>query len=222
MFTGLIATTGTVHTLTRTATDWHMAVASSLNLDRVALGASIAVNGVCLTVTAKSSNRFQVDLSAETVARTTLARMSVGATVNLEQAMVLGDRLDGHWVQGHVDGIGTVEQVISQGRSINIWIQVAAVVGRYLIAKGSIAVDGVSLTINDLDDHAEMTRFSVRIIPHTQQRTTLSTLTAGQLVNVETDLLGRYVERLLSHRAPCRVSPTTIDRNYLLEQGIIR
>ncbi|MBF0123805.1 MAG: riboflavin synthase [Magnetococcales bacterium] len=221
MFTGLIAATGTIYALHKTAADWQLTVSSTLDLGQLRLGDSIAVNGVCLTVTAKTAGHFTADLSSETVSATTFAQATVGDPVNLERAMAVGDRLDGHIVQGHVDAVGVVEQVISHGRSWEVWIRIPAAVGRYVIPKGSIAVDGVSLTVNRLEDKSETTLFAIRLIPHTQQRTTLAMLRAGRLVNIETDLLGRYVERLLRGRVSCDTSSTTIDSNYLIKHGII-
>ncbi|MEO5354612.1 MAG: riboflavin synthase [Magnetococcus sp. XQGC-1] len=197
MFTGLIEAVGTLHAVENQGEARLWRVRSPFVMEEVALGDSIAVNGVCLTVTEKERDLFVVHLSAETVQHTTFARYKPGATLNLERALRVGGRLDGHLVQGHVDGVGRVERLLPRGRSLEVWFAVSGALGRYVVAKGSIAVDGVSLTVNAVADSAGTTRFSVNIIPHTQHKTTLASLVVNREVNVETDILGRYVERLL-------------------------
>lgn len=216
MFTGLIEETGKVRGIRRTGRDWLVSVSCGFDLAGVRLGDSIAINGACLTVVALEGNAFTVMVSEETMARTTFAALAVGQSVNLERALLVGGRLDGHLVQGHVDALGVVESAGPRGRSVEIWIRVPAETGRYIVPKGSIALDGVSLTVNQVEDAGGQTRFSVNIIPHTQNRTTLAALTPGGQVNVETDILGRYVERLLKGVARAGGG---IDEAYLRERG---
>jgi riboflavin synthase len=160
-------------------------------LDDVKIGDSIAVQGVCLTVVALDRNAFDADVSRATLAVT--HGIASGAEVNLERALRLGDRVDGHLVSGHVDGVGTVAAVDELGASARVLIEVPAALARYIAAKGSIAVDGVSLTVNAIEGR----RFEVNVIPHTRAVTTFGRLAAGGRVNLEVDMLARYVERML-------------------------
>ncbi|MEO5369297.1 MAG: riboflavin synthase [Magnetococcus sp. DMHC-1] len=226
MFTGLIENVGIIRELQKSSQDWRIAIQCGLNLDQVREGDSIAVNGACLTVVARSGETFTVEASAETVARTTFQDLTPGSRVNLEQAMSLGSRLHGHLVQGHVDAVGRVVEKNVRGRSVEIWFRVPTATGRYIVAKGSVAVDGVSLTVNAVQDAREETRFSVNIIPHTRTKTTLDGLSAGSRVNVESDLIGRYVERLLAveEKHPATRDQKTasgcMDAAWLKERGI--
>lgn len=225
MFTGLIETLGNVYAVENQGQERLLRIRCGFDINSVTLGDSIAVNGVCLTVTekevaSKQTGAFAVHVSAETVHRTTFAKLRVGATVNLERALAYGGRLNGHFLQGHVDGIGQVEYLTPRGHSVQIGFRVPGTMGRYIIEKGSIAVDGVSLTVNTVTDVGEITRFSVNIIPHTQKETTLANLIKGREVNIETDLLSRTVERLLQknmERNKCH--ERGIDENYLREKG---
>jgi len=198
MFTGIVATVGTVAALETIDQAMRMRIdAGTLDLTDVALGDSIAVSGACLTVVELDGNGFAADVSSETLARTTLGRRRVGDGVNLEKALRLADRLGGHLVSGHVDGIGRVARCEQQGDYLRFVIEVPALLSRYLAYKGSVCVDGVSLTINaaGADD------FEILTIPHTLERTTLGALTVGSTVNIEVDLIARYLERLMT-RAP--------------------
>ena len=177
MFTGIIETTGTLR-----ACDTHGA-----------LGDSIAVNGVCLTATALGADWFSADVSAETLRLTTLGDLSPGAAVNLERALTLATPLGGHLVSGHVDGVGELIDRIPEARSERLTIAAPRALMRYIAAKGSITVDGISLTVNGVDGDT----FHVNIVPHTQARTTLADLRPGARVNLEVDLIARYLERLL-------------------------
>lgn len=219
MFTGLIENTGTLTALVRSGSDWLLSIRAPLDLSRVNLGDSIAINGVCLTVVAKSQDDFTVQVSQETRQRTTFAALQSGATVNLEQALALGNRLDGHLVQGHVDAVARVESITPRGRSLEIWFRVSGEAGRYIVAKGSIAVDGVSLTVNQVRDEGTLTFFAVNIIPHTRNKTTLTHLGPGRQVNVETDVIGRYVERLLRATPAC--SAGGLDQDKLRAAGFL-
>ncbi|MBF0285682.1 MAG: riboflavin synthase [Magnetococcales bacterium] len=206
MFTGLVEEVGSVQSLTREGREGRLTVRCGFSLESVKLGDSIAINGACLTVVRKSESAFTVQASEETLGRTTLGNLRPGAPVNLERALQVGARLDGHIVQGHVDAVAQVENLAPRGRGVEIWFRVPRDAGRYIVPKGSVALDGVSLTVNQARDEGESTHFSVLLIPHTQQRTTLAGLAPGGEVNLETDILGRYVERLL-RRAPCAVAP---------------
>lgn len=224
MFTGLIETLGNLYAIENQGPERLLRIRCTLDMHSLSLGDSIAVNGVCLTITekevlSKQVGMFAAQVSAETLRRTTASQWSVGALVNLERALAYGGRLNGHLVQGHIDGIGRVERIIPQGGSLEIGVRVPTALGRYIMEKGSIAVDGVSLTVNTVEDGGAMTRFSINIIPHTQKKTTLATLVTGRDVNIETDLLGRTVERLLKHTERNSCPARGIDEAYLQEKG---
>lgn len=194
MFTGLIEEVGTVRRLEKQGMAGRITVATKLPLESITLGDSVAVNGACLTVVAKSGNELTFDASPETLARTTLGSLGIGTAVNLERALRLGDRLGGHIVTGHVDFIATVSERNDIAGNRVFAFRIPDVFSRYLVAKGSVTIDGISLTVNTVSD----TGFSVNIIPHTGSMTTLSGINPGAQVNIETDILGKYVERLLS------------------------
>ena len=197
MFTGLIQGVGTLIARDALYGDARLRVAiGTLPLDDVRLGESIAVNGVCLTVAAFDADSFQVDASTETLALTTLGGLPTGRTLNLERAMRPSDRLGGHLVSGHVDGIGTVCAVRGDARAQRWRIEADKPLLRYIAHKGSICVDGVSLTVNAVDDGG----FEVALIPHTVLHTALAQTGVGDAVNLEVDLVARYVERLLATR----------------------
>jgi riboflavin synthase len=170
--------------------------AAEVPLGPLAVGGSVAVNGVCLTATEVAGARFSVDVSAETLRVTTFGALGSGARVNLEAPLRLGDPLDGHLVQGHVDGVGTLVKIEPAGRSTLLSFEVPASLARYVVHKGSIAVDGVSLTVNAVTGN----RFDVNVIPHTQAVTVIGDYVLGQAVNLEVDQIARYVERII--RAP--------------------
>jgi len=195
MFTGIIEATGTVARMQARGDAMRLRIDAGLfALSDVALGDSIAVSGPCLTVVEVSAATFEVDVSAETLARTTLGRKRPGDDVNLEKALRLSDRLGGHLVSGHIDGIGTVTRRESRDDYVRFVTQVLPEVAAYIAFKGSIGMDGVSLTVNDTGDAC----FEVLIIPHTLERTTLGSLGESDLVNIEVDLIARYVERFVS------------------------
>jgi len=192
MFTGIIAAIGTVATVQPTAGGVRLRIeAGGLPLADVAVGDSISVNGVCLTAIALAGGAFDADVSRETLACT--AGFAAGARVNLEKALRLADRFGGHLVSGHVDGIGAVSRCEAAGDNRLLRIAPPAAVARYVARKGSVAVNGVSLTVNDVSE----TDFSVNLIPHTLAATNLGELQAGDRVNLEADLIARHVERLL-------------------------
>lgn len=219
MFTGLIEAVGTLQAVENQGGERLLRIRSDLSMALVALGDSIAVSGACLTVTAKGEDFFAAQVSAETLQRTTLGQLKSGAPVNLERALAYGGRLNGHLVQGHVDAIARVDRLVQRGGSLEVWFSLPHTVGRYLVSKGSIAIDGVSLTLNAVVDAGDITRFSVNIIPHTQQKTTLTLLTVQREVNIETDLLGRYVERLLGPGTNRCQPGRGLDEAYLRERG---
>lgn len=194
MFTGLIEDVGTVRRLERQGMAGRITVATKLPLESIALGDSVAVNGACLTVVAKSGNELTFDASPETLTRTTLGTLGIGTSVNLERALCLGDRLGGHIVTGHVDFIATVSERNDIAGNRIFTFRIPDAFSRYLVAKGSVTIDGISLTVNTVSDNG----FSVNIIPHTGLMTTLSGINPGAQVNIETDILGKYIERLLS------------------------
>lgn len=204
MFTGIVTALGTIREARNTG-DLHAVIASPFDPAGIAIGASIACSGTCLTVVAKGGTAgdswFAVDISGETVARTVPGRWTVGATLNLEPALKLGDELGGHIVTGHVDGVGTVVGVCPEGESLRIGISAPKELAPYLAPKGSITVDGVSLTVNDVADQPDGScHFALNIIPHTAEVTTLGRLAAGHAVNLEIDVLARYLQRMQSLR----------------------
>jgi len=194
LFTGIVQEMGRVIERGTRGGDLHLGIAfQELDEARVRVGDSICVQGCCLTVTSRSGRSFSADLSRETLALTTLGGFAVGAAVNLEPALRAGDVLGGHLVSGHVDGIARVTSVESDARSRRLTFEVPPALMRYLARKGSVTVDGVSLTVNEVAGGS----FGVNIIPHTQAVTTLGALTAGAQVNLEVDQLARYLERLM-------------------------
>ena len=201
MFTGIITDIGTVRS-TEQRGDLRLMVGCGYDMAGVDLGASIACSGVCLTVVDKGEDWFAVDVSGETLSRTSPGLWQEGARLNLERALRVGDELGGHIVTGHVDGLGEVIGVCPEGASVRIGIRVPPLLGPALAAKGSITLDGVSLTVNDVRDADDGTHFSVNIIPHTGQQTTLGDIAPGRQLNVEVDVLARYLERMLAARRP--------------------
>jgi riboflavin synthase len=193
MFTGIIQAVGRIAARENRGSDARIAIeVGALDLGDVAIGDSIAVGGVCLTAVELSATHFSVDVSAETLTRTTLGTLGVGAPVNLEKALRLADRLGGHLVSGHVDGIGRVVAVQGDAASQRWTFEVPHALARYIAVKGSICVDGTSLTVNEVDGD----RFGVTLIPHTLAATTFGGRKPGDAVNLEVDLVARYVERL--------------------------
>lgn len=191
MFTGIIADVGRVASVVRHG-DTRLTIETGFDTASIALGASIACNGVCLTVVERAPGWFAVDASAETLARTTLEGWREGTQVNLERSMRLGDEIGGHLVYGHVDGVATVEERRPEGDSLRFTIAVPEELARFIAPKGSVALDGVSLTVNEVGG----ARFGVNIIPHTQACTTFGTMMPGHRANLEVDMLARYVARL--------------------------
>lgn len=194
MFTGLIADIGEIKSIRQSGENWEVTVVTSFDIDDIDLGESIAVDGACLTVTKTGRKSFSVDASPETLRRTTLGERREGDAVHLERALRMGDRLGGHLVLGHVDGVG---ELVARKREKNAWLldfRAPQQVAQYLIDKGSITIDGVSLTVNTIDAD----RFGVAIIPHTSDKTNLIDYKVGRKVNLEADVLGKYVKRFIS------------------------
>ena len=199
MFTGIITDVGTVRSAEQRG-DLRLAINTTYDPATIDLGASIACSGVCLTVVDKGDGWFAVDVSSETQSRTAPATWVQGARLNLERAIRLGDELGGHIVTGHVDAVGTVTAAEVEGDSVRLEIEVPDPLGPMIAPKGSIALDGVSLTVNTVDDRGPMTRFTVNIIPHTAEQTNLQGLEAGRQLNVEIDVLARYLARMTQTR----------------------
>jgi riboflavin synthase len=193
MFTGIILAKGRVTSLAERDGDLELGVdAAGLDMARIAIGDSVCVQGVCLTVTRKQDTCFSADVSRETMAKTTLGKLQVGSNVNLEPSLRAGDPLGGHMVSGHVDAVGNLKRIDPDARSWRLEFELPAALSRFVAAKGSICLNGVSLTVNKV----EGARFDVNIIPHTQAVTTLGELRIGDGVNVEIDVVARYLDRL--------------------------
>lgn len=195
MFTGIIEATGKLAAVVQRGNDISVTIESAeLDFSDVKLGDSIACNGVCLTVTHLAPHSFNADISSETLAHTLFGHYKTGQQINLEKAMLPTTRMGGHIVSGHVDGVSQVIKIEQSGRASNIWLSLPATLARYVAAKGSITVDGISLTVNELNHDA----FRLTIVPHTAAHTTIAALKAGSKVHLEVDLIARYLERLLS------------------------
>ena len=199
MFTGIVTDVGQV-LASEAKGDLRLRIGCGYDMETVALGASIACSGVCLTVVDKGADWFAVDVSAETRARTAPGLWEKGARLNLERALKIGDELGGHIVTGHVDGIGAVVSVEPAGDSQAVTIAAGPDIARYIAGKGSVCIDGVSLTVNAVEPLADGVRFAINLIPHTAQHSTLGNLSAGREVNIEIDLIARYLERMLASR----------------------
>jgi riboflavin synthase len=198
MFTGIVTDVGTVRSAEQRG-DLRLVIATGYDLDSVDLGASISCSGVCLTVVDKGGDWFAVDVSAETVSRTAAAHWREGSTLNLERALRLGDELGGHIVTGHVDAVAEVVGTCAEGDSTRIGVRVPGELAPMIAPKGSVTLDGVSLTVNEVREAEDgTTHFAVNIIPHTAQHSTLGELLQGQQLNVEVDVLARYINRMVA------------------------
>jgi riboflavin synthase len=201
MFTGIVTDVGTVRKAEQRG-DLRLEIATGYDLDAVDLGASISCSGVCLTVVDKGQDWFAVDVSGETLSKTAADHWNEGARLNLERSLRLGDELGGHIVTGHVDAVATVVGTCADGDSLRIGFSIPPELGPLVSRKGSVALDGVSLTVNEVREAEDgTTHFSVNIIPHTAQHTTLGQLKAGDQLNVEVDVLARYLDRMLAARS---------------------
>lgn len=214
MFTGLIEEIGKVQSVVKSTKSAKITIKANKVLEEIKLGDSISTNGVCLTATEFTANNFTVDVMAETMRRSNLHRLSPGDEVNLERALKVGDRLGGHIVSGHIDGMGTIANYENEDNAVWITITASPEILKYIVQKGSIAIDGISLTVAYVDE----TDFKVSIIPHTKEVTTLLRKKIGDIVNLECDLVGKYIEKLILSKEQAPVKKG-IDMNFLSDYG---
>jgi riboflavin synthase len=217
MFTGIIEGLGTLAAIRSSGRGRRLVIESDFDLDGTRIGDSIAVNGACLTAVRIANRRFEIDLSPESLATTTFGEARTGDRLNLERALRLSDRLDGHLVSGHVDGVGMLASRERLGNALLIRVDIPPSLTRYMIRKGSVALDGVSLTINRCHD----TALDVSIIPHTAQLTTIGFKPVGSRINIETDMIGKYVERFTGAASGEAESASRIDREFLIKAGFL-
>ncbi|MBV2092628.1 MAG: riboflavin synthase [Candidatus Thiodiazotropha sp. (ex Ctena orbiculata)] len=219
MFTGIIQAIGHVQSLESRGGDLRLTIDSGkLELDDVALGDSIATNGICLTVIELTGQGFKADVSRETINLTTLHKLKAGSPVNLEKALTLNTRLGGHLVSGHVDGVGEIVSRSDDARSIRFNVIAPNELAKYIAHKGSICVDGVSLTVNGVNG----AQFELNLVPHTLQETIMDGYQAGTQVNLEVDLIARYLERLMMGEEAAEVNATGVTEALLMERGFIK
>ena len=217
-FSGIIEELGVVKNLITTLNGARLTIMAQHIFDDIRTGASVSVNGACLTVVLVEGQDISVDVSPETLSLTTLGSFTVGTPLNLERAMKLDERLGGHMVSGHVDGIGRIVNRRLDGNSIILTIEPPSEILRYCVPKGSMTIDGISMTINQVGERT----FSLAVIPHTAKVTTLGLKQQGDQVNLEVDLIGKYVERLLQERGSLPPRPTpVIDKDYLQKRGLL-
>ncbi|MBT8367086.1 MAG: riboflavin synthase [Deltaproteobacteria bacterium] len=221
MFTGIIEGIGNIAAISSAGQGKRVTIEADFSLDQTKIGDSICVSGACLTAVKIEGRRFEIDVSPETLQTTTFNQARVGDRVNLERAMRLSDRIDGHLVSGHIDGTGTLKQRETLGNAIIITFEVAEPLTRYMIAKGSVAVDGISLTINSFGANS----FSVSVIPYTAKLTTVGFKNRGDRVNVEADMIGKYVDRVLKGGLGIGQDQTSgraaVDQAFLIQTGFI-
>lgn len=213
MFTGIIEEVGTVKAVQRSGNNSFIRIQADKILSDVHLGDSIAVNGVCLTVTESDGSIFQADVMNETLKRSSLGSLKTGSIVNLERAMSANGRFGGHIVSGHIDGTGVIISIKNDGIAVWYTIKADSNIMRYIVEKGSVAIDGISLTVAEVGTG----NFSVSIIPHTAGQTILSSKKAGDIVNLENDIIGKYVEKLMNFKK----SESVIDMKFLAERGFL-
>lgn len=217
MFTGLVAELGTVQNLARQGNSYHLTVAAHKVMENLKIGDSVAVNGCCLTVVRLTESEFTADVMPETVRLTNIGLLKTGSKVNLERTLRLCDGLDGHIVSGHVEGLGTILEQRPEGIAVVTTIGAGPELLKYIIKKGSIAIDGISLTVTEVTD----TNFSVSLIPHTAKETTLGIKKVGEKVNLETDIIGKYVERMLSFQAKPLAKEEKLSMDFLAQNGFL-
>jgi len=215
MFTGLIQDVGKIQAVEPAGGGVRLTLSTRLDLAGLKIGDSISVDGVCLTVVRVSGPAFTVEVSPETLRRSTLSAARQGQPVNLETALKMSDPLGGHLVTGHVDGTGEILEVIPEGNSWRYRFGISRELSRYLIEKGSVAVDGISLTVAECGDRA----FTVSVIPHTAQSTTLGKKRPGDRVNLENDIIAKYVEKFVRQREDPGIAPSRIDASFLAQHG---
>lgn len=196
MFTGIVEDIGKIVSIKNKSKEATFTIGvDKIDTSEIVMGESIAVNGTCLTVVEIGKNDFSVDASAETLSKTNLGDLSSGSSLNLERSLKVGERMGGHMVTGHIDGQGTVESIVKKGESLEIWFSLPETLSKYVVEKGSIAVDGVSLTVNLVEGN----KYSVNIIPHTQKETIFRDIKPHDKVNIECDIIGKYVEKFVSN-----------------------
>jgi riboflavin synthase len=217
MFTGIVEEMGAITSTEKTLGGTRLTILASTVMGDLKIGDSVSVNGTCLTVVTKDERTFAVEVSPETLSVTTFDHLTAGAPVNLERAMKLNERIGGHLVAGHVDGVGTIRNRFQEGNAIFLTIEAPHEILRYCVGKGSVTVDGISLTINDVTDKG----FSVAVIPHTAKVTTLGLKQVNDTVNLESDLIGKYIERLLQERSQVPKTTPVIDKDFLKKRGLI-
>jgi len=222
MFTGIIEETGKVEAVAKGSNSAVITIAAVKVLEDTKIGDSIAVNGVCLTVTSISGRKFSADVMAETLRRSSLGSLKHGSMVNLERAMAANGRFGGHIVSGHIDGVGVISSFEKEDNAVWVEIETPAKILRYIVEKGSITIDGISLTVAKLTDSS----FAVSVIPHTGEETTLLNRNPGEIVNLENDIVGKYVERLMNFKTDDRDNKSeernnsdSITMNFLNENG---
>ncbi|HRI38397.1 MAG TPA: riboflavin synthase [Nitrospira sp.] len=217
MFTGIVEEMGGITVMNKSLAGAKLTILASTVMSDLKIGDSVSVNGICLTVVSRSERDFSVEVSPETLSVTTLGSFAVGMPVNLERAMKLNERIGGHLVAGHVDGVGVIRSRQQDANAIVFTIGASPEILRYCVPKGSITVDGISLTINAVTEQG----FSVAIIPHTAKVTILGVKQVNDTVNLESDLIGKYVERLLQERGQLPKPTISIDTDYLQKRGLI-
>jgi riboflavin synthase len=217
MFTGIVEEMGGITVMNKSLSGAKLTILASTVMSDLKIGDSVSVNGICLTVVSRSERDFSVEVSPETLSVTTLGSFAVGMPVNLERAMKLNERIGGHLVAGHVDGVGMIRSRQQDANTIVFTIGAPPEILRYCVAKGSITVDGISLTINAVNEQG----FSIAIIPHTAKVTILGLKQVNDTVNLESDLIGKYVERLLQERSQLSKTTPVIDKDYLQKRGLI-
>jgi len=217
MFTGLIEDIGAVRKIDKKGNSMSILIQSNLDLTEIRIGDSISVDGVCLTVVQLLSNGFMAEVSPETSQRSNFKEIKEGRRVNLERALRLSDRLGGHLVLGHIDGTGEIRRISKDVNSIRIKISAPQYIMKYIIEKGSVSIDGISLTVNECDEN----EFGVNIIPHTASRTTLGERKVGDIINIENDIVGKYVERFLRHGQVGKEEDSSINMDFLGKHGFV-
>ena len=198
MFTGIIEALGTIKAIESKGEGKVLRISCDLDLSETGIGDSIAVNGACLTAVSVDKQSFKVDMAPETVQRTTFKHLAIGSRVNIERALKLSNRIDGHLVSGHIDGTGTIISIERKSNALILKIKVAQEMGQDMIEKGSVAVEGISLTINQILDRGSDQEFQVSIIPHTAAITTIGLKRPGDEVNIETDMIGKYIKQIIT------------------------
>ncbi len=219
MFTGIIEGLGTLKTISPNGQGKKLIIEADFSLKEVKIGDSIAVNGACLTAVNISQNIFEVDVAPETVSKTSLSMATIGHRLNLERALCFSDRIDGHLVSGHIDGTGVIKSKTVLSNAVVVTINISNDLSYYMIEKGSVAVDGISLTINSCGGDF----FEVSIIPHTAKLTTIGFKTVGDIVNIETDMIGKYVKQFLTKNRDKEENKkkSNIDLNFLIKSGFL-